>query len=165
MSKWLYFKRSNGDVDCLPEDTVTQHSLNTTEKLLAFIGDDSVTGLVLSKPVPFADIVKGKVVTSTVKKNAHYIKRAQELYESKQSVRHIDGFDLSNTFEFDYQRRQGGQVVLKKVSGGVEVRSVADTEALATELQNYLVSLATAYQADITAISNGEYSLTNLNNI
>lgn len=163
--RYYYFTRSNGDLDTLSEKTVADFNLTTLAKKRDFVGDSGATGFILSEPIPHAKIDASIVIKDTEKEKAEYKKEAERLYNEKSQKRHINGYDLSNTFEFDFQRRKGGQVIIKKVSGGVEVKNKAETDQLEEDLHAYLVSVANAYKSDIDAIESGNYLISALKSI
>jgi hypothetical protein len=97
------------------------------------------------------------------------IEQAEQLYKDKKAKREIevDGviYDLSDSFEFDYQRKSGGDVRVKVKDGKTESKTKQDTDAIETALFAYLNSVADAFDADMDAIEAGDYSLSHLRGI
>lgn len=94
------------------------------------------------------------------KQNA--INEANALYKQLKQNRVINGYDLTDSFEFDFQRKQNGNVRLKKASGKTEVKTKQETDALEASLFSYLNNVADALDADMDAIELGDFSLSNL---
>ncbi len=90
------------------------------------------------------------------------ISEAESLYKTLKAKRVIDGYDLSDTFEFDFQRKKGGNVRMKKAGGKTETKTKAQTDAIEGKLYAYLNSCSDALDADIDAIEAGDFSLANL---
>jgi hypothetical protein len=92
--------------------------------------------------------------------------QAEELYKSLKSKRCVTvdsiEYDLSDSFEFDYQRRGGGSIRVKQKNGKTRIMAKQDTDAIEAALFAYLNSVADAFDADMDAIDSGDYSLTNL---
>lgn len=97
------------------------------------------------------------------------IEQAEELYKDKKQQREIEVagvvYDLSDSFEFDYQRRGGGNVRVKVKGGKTESKTKQDTDVIETALFTYLNTVADAFDADMDAIETGDYSLSNLRGI
>ena len=90
------------------------------------------------------------------------IDEAEALYKTLSEKRVIDGYDLTNMFGFDFQRKKGGNVRMKKAGGKTETKTKAQTDAIEGKLYAYLNSCADALDADIGAIDSGDFSLANL---
>ena len=83
MKKWLYFKRTNGDQDCMPN----RPKLDNDKKRRAFIGDPGATDFVLSD-VPIVqperpereDEIKDRLFRQWVKQ------KKQQLFDDHQGV-------------------------------------------------------------------------------
>lgn len=103
----------------------------------------------------------------TEKLKANAINEAESLYKSLKAKRCVivDSieYDLSDSFEFDYQRRGNGSIRVKQKNNKTKVMSKQDTDAIETALFTYLNSVADAFDADLDAIELEDYSLTNLN--
>ena len=99
-------------------------------------------------------------VAPNLKGNA--ISKAEALYKTLSEKRVIDGYDLTNMFGFDFQRKKGGNVRMKKAGGKTETKTKAQTDAIEGKLYAYLNSCADALDADIDAIETGDFSLVNL---
>lgn len=92
---------------------------------------------------------------------------AERLYRELKVKRVImvggNAYDLTDTFEFDFQRRAGGSVRMKLKGGKTAVKTKQQTDTIKDALLSYLNSVADALDADIDAIENGDYSNSNLN--
>ena len=93
---------------------------------------------------------------------ASAISEAEALYKTLSEKRVIDGYDLTNMFGFDFQRKKGGNVRMRKAGGKTESKTKAQTDAIEGKLYAYLNSCADALDADIDAIDSGDFSLANL---
>ena len=95
-----------------------------------------------------------------------YKEQAEQLYKELKAKRLItvDGieYDLSDSFEFDYQRKKGGNVRLKPSKGKTESKTKAQTGSIETALFTYINSVADAFDSDMTDIEAGVYTLANL---
>ena len=91
------------------------------------------------------------------------ISEAEALYRTLKANRVIDGYDLSDTFEFDNQRKRGGLVHVKRKGGKVENKTKAETDTMEAALYAYLLSCKTAFNSDMDAIDIGDFTLSNLN--
>jgi uncharacterized protein YtpQ (UPF0354 family) len=160
--KYLYFTRSNGDIDCLPEKSVIQHKLTTAAKRKAFIGSDDITNIKLQEEVLYPVWNGSEYIKADGKEKELAIDEAEALYKTLKAKRVIDGYDLSDTFEFDFQRKKGGSVRMKKEGGKTETKTKAETDAIEGKLFYYLNSCSDALDADIDAIQAGDFSLSNL---
>ena len=100
-------------------------------------------------------------VAPNLKGNA--ISKAETLYKTLSEKRVIDGYDLTNMFGFDFQRKKGVNVRMKKAGGKTETKTKAQTDAIEGKLYAYLNSCADALDADIDAIETGDFTLSNLN--
>jgi len=91
---------------------------------------------------------------------------AERLYRELKTKRVImvggNEYDLTDTFEFDFQRRAGGSVRMKLKGGKTAVKTKQQTDTIKEALLFYLNSVADALDADIDAIGNGDYSNSNL---
>jgi hypothetical protein len=72
--KYLYFTRSNGDIDCLPEKSVIRYKLTTVAKRKTFIGDSGAVNFSFQEQVIKAVWDGSKYVSDTAK-----IKEEQEV--------------------------------------------------------------------------------------
>jgi len=101
-----------------------------------------------------------------VKLKTDATEEAERLYKELKANRFITvdsvEYDLTDSFEFDFQRKAGGNVRVKTKGGKTQVRTKQETDAIETALFAYLNSAADAFDADMDAIENGDYSLSNL---
>jgi hypothetical protein len=160
--KYLYFTRSNGDIDCLPEKSVIRYKLTTGAKRRKFIGSDDITNIKLQEQVMYPVWNGSEYIKADGKEKELAIEQAEALYNTLKAKRVIDGYDLSDTFEFDFQRKKGGSVRMNKNGGKVETKTKSETDMLEDKLFSYLSSCSDAKNADIDAIQAGDFSLSNL---
>jgi hypothetical protein len=103
------------------------------------------------------------------KKKANAINEAEVLYKSLKSNRVVTvdaiKYDLSDTFEFDYQRRGNESIRVKQKNGKTKVITKQDTDAIEAALFAYLNSVADSFDLDMDAIEAGDYSLANLRSL
>lgn len=160
--KTRYIKVQGDTATPLPDrlQAESTHSLElTNENYDAFVSPfyfKVVNGAPVAKTQAEIDADK----LSLEKENA--IKEAEQLYNQLKEHRTINGYDLSDMFSFDYQRRNLPNVRVKIAGGKTEVKPVAETDDLADALNNYLNTCADALDADIDDIENGIFTLTNL---
>ena len=99
----------------------------------------------------------------------HATEEAEQLYKELKARRivTVDGveYDISDLFLFDKQRGRGGDVMVKLNKGKVISMTKAETDDIETALDDYLSSLAVAFNADMDAIEAGDYSNSNLKGI
>ena len=161
--KYLYFTKSNGDIDCLPEKTVIRYKLTTAAKRKEFIGSDDITNIKLQESVMYPVWNGSEYIKADGIEKEKAIEQAEALYRTLKANRVIDGYDLSDTFEFDNQRKRGGLVHVKRKGGKVETKTKAETDTMEAALYAYLLSCKTAFNSDIDAIETGDFTLSNLN--
>lgn len=166
---FLYFTRSNGDIDCLPEKSVNDFKLTTKAKRRAFIGDSGADNFSLQDSVAHAVWDGSKYISDSMREKEEAIQDAEDLYLRAKKDGRIkvgeDIFEIEDAFDFDYQRKKGGNVLLKKYKGSIVTKTKQETDAIETALFNYRMSAVLAFNDDMVAIEGGDYSLTNLNNI
>lgn len=93
-------------------------------------------------------------------------KEAEGLYKELKANRFIvvDSveYDLRDSFEFDFQRKAGGNIRIKVKGKKTITKTKQETDSIETALFAYLNSVADAFDADMDAIEAGDYSNSNL---
>lgn len=101
-----------------------------------------------------------------VKLKTDATEEAERLYKKLKSNRFITvdsvEYDLTDSFEFDFQRKAGGNVRVKVKGSKTVTKTKQETDAIENALFTYLNSVADAFDADMTAIESGDYSNSNL---
>jgi predicted RNA-binding protein Jag len=150
----------------LPDHKASQatHQLNLTNEKYDTYVNDTYFKVVEGAPVAKTQEEIDAQIAESQKRNA--IKEAENLYKELKCDRIINHngieYDLKDSFEFDFQRKKGGDVRVKVKDGKTKVMTKQDTDDLETALFTYLNDLATDFDADMDLIEAGDYTLPNL---
>ena len=139
------------------------HQLNLTNEKYDTYVNPTYFKVIDGEPVAKTQEELDAQEAENAKNNAR--NQAEALYKELKAIRVINGFDLSDTFEFDYQRKKGGEIRLKLKDGKTIIKTKQETEDSETALFSYLNSVADALDNDLDAIEAGDYSLTNLKHL
>lgn len=164
--KIRYLQITGDNIKPLPDrmqDRAT-HQVNLTNAQYAQSGSGNDWKLIEGEPVLLTQEERDVKIAESQKRNA--IKTAENLYKELKCDRIINHngieYDLKDSFEFDFQRKKGGDVRVKVKDGKTKVMTKQDTDDLEASLFTYLNDLATDFDADMDLIEAGDYTLRNL---
>lgn len=139
-------------------------AINVTEEKKSFAGNKEFYTITDGIPKLMTITQINNLLAGKAKANA--IHQAEALYKTLKADRTITvddvEYDLNDTFEFDFQRRGGGNVRVKLKNGKAIQKTKQETDALETALFTRLNDIADAFDLDMDNIEAGDYSLTNL---
>ena len=164
--KTRYLKVTDTEIKPIPERMQDQatHTVSVKNDDYPLSGSGNDWKLVDGKPVLLTQEERDAKKAESIKQNA--IQEAETLYKELKCDRIITHngikYDLKDSFEFDFQRKKGGEVWVKVKDGKTKVMTKQDTDDLETALFTYLNDLATDFDADMDLIEAGDYTLPNL---
>lgn len=166
--KWLYFTRSNADIDCLPEKTVSRYHLKTETKRRSFIGDSGAGTFSLQDAVinPVWDEDGELYIPNQEEISLEKINKLTYLYDDLDSYCIVEAND--RLYNFSKSKRIdffSEYMLLEEVSGRIRWLDYSNTAHLHTKeealniinaIKIYLRGIFDAKQSDKALIMAGE---------